>query len=98
MLNTLAEVIEAHEATGGYWFTPATCAFFKSAFAPEVLPTDTGAYFLSRETNPSGVTMWTVRYATDGGEISTVGDFFAYDSQQEATTAALAARDAGQTE
>lgn len=97
-MSTLREIQSAHEKTGGFWFAPATLEWWRTKFSERVMSAPHGAYFLTRETNPSGVRMWSVRYASDEGEISTVGEFFSYVSEGDAWRAAQAAKDAGATE
>jgi hypothetical protein len=70
---------------GGKWFNKDTMRFFNSHVLPTVYK---GKYFITHETNPSGVKRYSVREAIDGGEsIETVGSFHSYESKEEAIEA-----------
>ncbi len=96
--RNLDEVKGRNAARGDYWFSPDTLAFFESRIPNEIIVAGEGAYFVSRETNPSKVTMWTVRYADESGRVNTVGEFFAHSTKAEAVKAAQEAATAGVTE
>lgn len=81
------DIIKANNLLAGqFFFSRDTMKFFKS----KVFSTVYGErYFITRETNPSGETRFTVREAHDGGKhITTVGPFFSFRTLPEAREAA----------
>jgi hypothetical protein len=80
MYANITEIKAANEAAGRFWFRKDTLAFFKSKVYPTVVH---GHYFITRETNPSGETAFSVRSCFDG-EIDTVGEFFSHATHAEA--------------
>jgi len=83
------EMIKANNLLAGqYFFSRDTMRFFKSKVFPKVYG---GKYFITRETNPSGETRFTVREAVNGGKyMKTVGEFFAHRTIKEARAVARA--------
>lgn len=74
-----------NEEAGQFWFSPKTLKFFKSKIPDEAVKKGDSAYFISRETNPSGETAFTIRKANlKSGDIDTEGEFFKYKSRDEA--------------
>lgn len=77
--NTIAEIRAANKAIGHHWFDRDTMAFFKSKIVSGVLTGPEGhRYFISRETNPAGLTMFSIRKSDDTGAIETVGEFHSH--------------------
>ena len=79
--------IKANNALSGkLFFSRESMRFFKSRVFSTVYG---GKYFITRETNPSGDTRFTVREAHDGGKhITTVGPYFSFRTLEEARDAA----------
>lgn len=65
----------ARNQPDGYWFNLSTVRFFKTKLPAKAYETDAGVLFVTRETNPSGITAFSVRRQRVNGEISTVGEF-----------------------
>jgi hypothetical protein len=76
----------------GHWFDPASCRFFKTRLprsAKMLVPSEAGEavyMFISRETNPSGVTAYSVRRIDcNARRVESVGrGFHAYASREAA--------------
>lgn len=75
----------AESAHSQHWFSESTIAFFSSRIEQEV---HGGTYFVTSEQGPDGIRRWSVRSATDDGEIDTVGEFGEHASSSEAHAAA----------
>lgn len=72
----------------GHWFDKDTLRFFKSKLPASAYELRTGGiYFVTRETNPSGVSAYSVRRQTVAGDIATVGDFHSYPTAAAARAA-----------
>lgn len=70
---------------GYYWFSPDTKRFFKSVIPKEATRKGNFAYFITRETNPSGDSAYTIRKANlKTGDVDTEGEFFKYSTRAEA--------------
>lgn len=70
------------KATG---LTATPCAFSKANCLPtSAYETDVGVLFVSRETNPSGITAFTVRRQMVDGDIKTVGEFHHFPTAADA--------------
>lgn len=76
----------------GHWFDRDSMRFFRTLLPRTAYESETREmYFVTRETNPSGETRWSVRRLTqDAAEIETVGDFHSYVTRQRAVRAAKA--------
>lgn len=73
---------------GRHWFDADTIAFFNTMLPGLGVQTEHGNYFVTRETNPSGVSRFTVRRQDpDNGDIGTLGEFHCYDTFAEASQA-----------
>ena len=68
----------------GHWFDRDTLRFFKSKLPTSAYETDAGVLFVSRETNPSGITAFTVRRQMVDGDIKTVGEFHHFPTAADA--------------
>ncbi len=90
----IAEIRERYRAAsnGGHWFDRETMRFFRTRLPRTAyVHTDGRAFFVTRETNPSGTTRYTVRVASaDGAEIDTAGEFHAIILREDATRRAKA--------
>lgn len=85
MSMSLQEFQELNETKGFFWFKPDTMGFFKSRI--ETWDPDTG-YFITRETNPSKITAYTIRRADfETGNVSTIGEFHAHKTLLKAKQA-----------
>lgn len=84
MAYKVYEVQRKNQETGHYFFSPATMSFFKSKVNPnEILYKD--KYFITEETNLSGVKKFSVReFNAESGDIHTVGEFHKFSSRKEA--------------
>lgn len=82
------QTIKANNLLAGqFFFSRDTMRFFKSRVLPTIYG---GRYFITRETDPSGKTAFSVREAIDGGKnIKTIGAFHSM-TLEEAKAAARA--------
>lgn len=72
----------------GHWFDKATIRFFRTELPQYAFEAAGARYFVTAETNPSGMRKFSVRKQdTTTGEIDTVGDFHSYNNRREATAA-----------
>lgn len=72
----------------GHWFDADTMRFFKTKLPENGYELSTGGvYFVTRETNPSGVSAYTVRRQLHNGDIKTVGEFHKYKTAAAARAA-----------
>jgi hypothetical protein len=72
----------------GHWFDAASMRFFKTRLPENGVELSCGGiYFVTRETNPSGVSAYTVRRQLHDGSIKTVGEFHAYATRAAANAA-----------
>lgn len=74
----------------GHWFDAANCRFFKTVLPRVAYETTAGVLFITRETNPSDETRFSVRRQKVNGTIETVGDFHNYTTQSAAKAAITA--------
>lgn len=65
----------------GHWFDADTMRFFKTKLPDLAYETPAGVLFLTRETNPRGLTAYTVRRQVVNGDIETVGEFHAHPTK-----------------
>ena len=72
---TISDIKRKNKSTGHHFFDKDTLRFFKSVIFPTVYG---DGYFVTRETNPSGSTRYSVRKAESGGGIKTIGEFHSY--------------------
>lgn len=77
---TLSEIKRLYRpGEGRHWFDPDTRRFFKTKLPATGLAAPHGNFFITSETNPFGVTAFTIRcQRLDDGDIETVGDFHRY--------------------
>ena len=94
--KTIQDIRAAHEATGGYFFSPSTMRFFDSRTLSPVFP---GGVFVTSERDrmgPSryggeyspaawgGERRYTVRVCRGNGDIDTVSEFGQFPTRREA--------------
>lgn len=86
---TMTQIRETNKATGRHFFDRETLRFFDSRVHPQVYG---GRYFVTSErfhgSSGSGPRRYTVRFAKDNGDITTVGEFGQYESLTAARAAA----------
>lgn len=86
---TMAQIRETNKASGRKFFERDTMRFFDSRVHGQVYG---GRYFITSErfhgSSGSGPRRYTVRFAKDSGDITTVGEFGQYESLAAARTAA----------
>ena len=82
--KTISEVKEANEAAGQFWFSKHTMRFFKTRIVTGIIK---GRYFVTAETNPSGVERFSARIVEDDASISTIGKFHSFDDIDDAKAA-----------
>jgi hypothetical protein len=71
-----------------HWFDTETLVFFRTVLPGVGVKTDHGNYFVTQETNPSGVVGFSVRRQDpDNGNIQTVGEFHSHSCYAAATNA-----------
>ncbi len=76
----------------GHWFDEDTMKFFRTVLPLVADERDDGTiYFYTRETNPSGESMYSVRVLKADGEIDTVGMFHSIRTKGAAQDATIAA-------
>ncbi len=71
----------------GHWFDAATMRFFKTKLPQIAYESEAGIHFVTRETDPGGVSTYSVRRQLPNGEIKTVGEFHSYKTRAAAATA-----------
>lgn len=82
------------ERCKNYWFSRDSMRFFRTRLPRCGFISSDGrrVYFVTRETDPSGASGYSVRYQSrDGegaGDIGTLGNFFGYHTRASATAAA----------
>ncbi|MHB8416296.1 MAG: DUF7447 family protein [Acidiferrobacteraceae bacterium] len=81
MYKTMAQIRARNRAAGFHFFDRDTMAFFKCKVYPYLYG---GHSFVTRETDPSGHTGYTLRYADDAGKIHKLGAFMAYRTLESA--------------
>jgi len=72
-----------------HWFDHETMKFFKTKLPAYGYKLNARIFFITRETNPDNVSMYSLRELLDNGKIDTVGDFFAYKTMLSAKNALL---------
>ena len=75
--STVRRVYAERQPTG-HWFDRGTMDFFKTVLPASAYETRNGAYFITRETNPSGQKRFSIRFMALNGSIDTVGEFHSY--------------------
>lgn len=96
--STVQDIIEANVLHGGHFFDQDTMSGFNSQLEPKVYH---GCYFITSEAFVPSTYMksrgmpdlprrWTIRLCNQDGAITTVGQFQAYQSVEEAETALMA--------
>lgn len=99
MFNTVAEIREANDKGGFYFFSPETMRFFNSRVLPGVYH-DTAnerTLFVTSERFEEEPRRYTLRYAALNGDVGTLGDHQQYATLKEARQAARDASDAAYT-
>lgn len=87
MFQSINDVKAANEAIGGHFFDPVTMTFFDSRIESEIID---GHLFITSERGWSGAPrLYTIRTVDERGNISTVGDFQAYDTLAQAMAACV---------
>jgi hypothetical protein len=82
-----------------HWFDRDTMRFFNTVLPSHAVKTWHGNYFVTKETSPSGVSAYTVRRQDpDNGDISTLGEFHAHRTYEEARRALHAHLEAKEVE
>lgn len=87
MFKTVAEIKRANERSGRFFFQRETLSFFDSRIIARVVA---GRYFVTSEQAPAGIggyrqpRLFTVRKAAADGQVSTVGEFQAYQTEGDA--------------
>ena len=84
--ESIDDIARANARAGRHWFDPGAMDFFSTRIEG---PVHGGRYFVTSEqfVASDGSThqrRYTVRVAGDDGEVSTVGDFQAFDTPEEA--------------
>lgn len=84
--GTLGDIRRRHR---GHWFDKDTLRFFSSRFPDGEYGTYAGRFFISTERDTFGhePRRATIRYATDDGDIRTLGEFQAYATPEHARKA-----------
>ena len=83
--KSTTEIRQANADCGHYWFSPDTLRFFNSRIGLTVFG---GRYFwTSEQYDWNSPRRYTIREATADGMISTVGEFQAYATSQDAIRA-----------
>jgi len=89
---SLEEMVTANRAACQHWFDPDAIRFFSCRLSRRII---CGRLFISSErfttpfTDESPPRRYTIRLATDNGEVRTVGEFQQYRSLAQAQDAAL---------
>jgi hypothetical protein len=81
--STVRRVYAERQPTG-HWFDRGTMDFFKTVLPTSAYETRDGAYFVTRETNPSGKKRFSIRFMAMDGDIDTVGEFHVYHTEAAA--------------
>lgn len=97
-IHTITQAKNANARAGFHWFEPASMRFFGSRLPRTVIPVADGALFVSSEQRPfiPGVDetqdprRYTIRFIADTGHVTTLGEFCAYASNDEAKRVAKA--------
>jgi hypothetical protein len=83
-MSLIRGVAEAGDSP--YWFTSGATGFFKSKYPDYAYRKGNKAYFITKETNPSGDTASSIREIDlKTGNIGTVGDFHSYTGWEART-------------
>jgi hypothetical protein len=85
--QTVAQIKQANERAGLYFFEASTMRFFRSKVASRSIIG--GRYFITSEQfDASSPRLYTIRIANDDGSIDTVGEFQQYETVEAAKRAA----------
>ena len=89
-IMTIDTIKSSNVAAGFHWFDKDTMRFFRTTVYPEVFEGPGGVFFVTRETNPQGITRYSLRtFQPETGDVSTaVNGFFAYSTKRQAMAAA----------
>lgn len=92
--TTIDEIKAANAARGDFWFSPDTMRFFRSRIVGKVM---FGHYFVTSEKSNDydAKRRYTVRYAHDDGEVTTIGEFRQWNTPDQARAAIRAHHAAG---
>lgn len=71
----------------GHWFDRDTLRFFKSVLPEVAYRSDNGTFFITRETDPSGKSAYSVREQLHDGRIETVYEFHSFATKNTAMAA-----------
>lgn len=73
---------------GRHWFDADTLRYFRTKLPGRAIKVESGTYFVTQETSPSGKTAYTIRRQDpDNGSIGTLGLFHSYETYAEAKSA-----------
>lgn len=82
---TIQEIKQANQDAGLHWFEESSMRFFRTYIEDGVFQGPGGVFFVTRETNPSGITRWSVReFFPESGRVATAGQFHSYSSNRVA--------------
>lgn len=84
----MSDFIEESNEAGYHFFSPATMEFFQTQVHGDII----AGYFITSEQDDrvwNGKRMFTIRYAESPINITTVGDFGAYETYDEAHEALM---------
>lgn len=85
--ETVEEIAEANAAAGKHFFEESTMRFFNSRVLDGVYG---GHYFVTSEKDDfGGERAYTIRYADDEGDVSTVGEFQGFATREAAINTAM---------
>ncbi len=80
--HSIAEIREANQAHGYYWFTHSAMHSFGTKIESSVY---SGKYFITSEDNYNGTKrLYTIRQASSNGYVSTVEDFNKFHTLEDA--------------
>ena len=88
MFHSIEQIKTANEAAGQYWFSPDTMRFFQSRTHGAVI---NGHYFISSEcdgTQAGLLRRYTIHKVNADGKIKTIGNFRAYETEEDARVSA----------
>ena len=71
----------------GHWFDADSMRFFGTKLPEIAYESEAGVHFITRETDPSGVSAYSVRRQLPNGDIETVGKFHSYKTRAAAAAA-----------
>lgn len=81
---SIEDLKQLNRKNGGCWFEPSTMRFFGTRICGGI---QFGRFFISSEQPPHGQRKYSVRSFDEAGDIDTVGEFCAYDTQAQAQAA-----------